>query len=357
MDLLSQLDSNVLVKLLIDELSEEFLITYFFAYSEHYTLLVFPNIRSLCASGQEIPLIQIFENFKKFLLKSFVSKKGCCPNSEKEPSNSSDLSANENFLEKCGIAFDLFIEKFKDILFCRPAKPPVEVNYDDFLSSRGFPANFKLLKNLEFLWKNRLERLAKRLLTVDEFNKIAKQIKKTFDFLNSFFKFGLEFLLIKEYKRLFYEIHGAGMKNPPALGNFLFLVEHFVQHLNDSDCIVAWLEILSSQSPEFIICLCFIYDKGRESRRFRRIGKTDSQKYKHLFSRNLFKMHKSVEEFIKPINGGFYVFNNVVKVPDGIYFANKIQQKTKDFISKELKRLSEWMSILEEYRIFKAKQF
>jgi hypothetical protein len=333
-DGLDDLDSSVLVKLMIDDISDEFLTIYFFAYSFKCYLLIFRNINSLCALKSsplnKIHLIKIFENFRRFLFLEFVyTKEECCSDFKKAfPSNSSDLPLNKNFWERGWITLNLIYEKFKDFLCLRPAKSPVEGNYEEFISTYGSPANFELLKNLEFLWKNRLERLAKLLLSVDEFDKVSNQIKDTFDFLNSFLKYGLEFMLIKEYKGLYDDLQTVDIENSSTLRNFMFLVRHFVEHLNESGSIAEGLGMLASKTPEFIILFCFIYDEQTYS------SKIDSERYKHLLSRNLVKMHKSVKFNIKPIKGGFYVFFNKVIEPEGIYFANKIRQKTNDFLQK-----------------------
>jgi hypothetical protein len=336
-NLLSRLDSNVLVKLLIDDVSDELLIIYFFAYSKSYALLLFRNINSLCAlkdsPQNKIRLVKIFENFRKFLFKRFtLTKGGCCSNFEKAPLNSSYLLEIKDFWERGWITLSSIYEKFKDFLFWRSAKLPVDVNYDDFLSSRGFPANFKLLKNLEFLWENRLERLAKRLLSNAEFKEVSNQIKDRLDFLNSFLTYGLESMLVREYKSLYDDIQAVGIKKSSRFKNFLFLIRHFVEHLNESDCITEGLGMLASKDPEFIIVFYFIYDKEREP------STINSIKYKHLLSRNLIKMHKSVKDYIKPTKEGFQVFCKKVKEPEGINFANRILQKTTHFISEEINK-------------------
>jgi hypothetical protein len=311
---LNKFGSDLLVKLMNEDTSDEFLILYFFGYSSECPLMIFRNINLLCTRKGSpqfgIHLIKIFENFRSFLFWKFVyAKEGCCSDFKKlSPSIPSDLPLDKNFWER--------------------AKPPVEVSYDDFLSSRGFPANFKLLKNLEFLWKNRLERLAKRLLTVDEFDKISNQIKDTFDFLNSFLKYGLDFMLIKEYKGLYDDIQAVGIENSSTFKNFLFLFRHFRYHLKDPDSIIDGLGMLASKSPEFIILICFIYEKGTDN--------IDSQNFKHLISRDFIQMHKYLKYYIHPIREGFEVFQNIVTEPEGIYFANKILQKTNEFISEEL---------------------
>jgi hypothetical protein len=198
------------------EYSGKILVIIFFAYSEIYDpFLVFNDISSLShlkgSPRKDIPLKRIFENYRLFLLKTFI--------------------------------------RVKDGYFCS--------------DSPNRSTGFDLLRKFESFWDNRLAHLARQLLSKEEFVEESKQLKSRIRFLDTFLNNDLESLMIYEFKRLHRVFQNIGIQNPTALENFIFLAQHLRLHLKsfiNSPVLVKWLNLLSSQIPEFIVFFFYFSD-------------------------------------------------------------------------------------------------
>jgi hypothetical protein len=210
---LTNMDAESLVTLWNDDLSEEFLIIFFFSHFDFVEpILVFRCANSLShfkdRPDKDIPMKRIFDGFRVFLLKTFAKVKSEC----------------------CSDAFDL-------------------------------SGKYELLKKFEDLWNNRLEPLARTLLSKMEYIEQSKQIRERIRFLYRFLEYGLEFLLRHEFKRLHSDIRKVGIKNSSAVKNFHFLSIHLGNHLRNSDSprILYWLEMVSKKPERFIVYFLGIY--------------------------------------------------------------------------------------------------
>jgi hypothetical protein len=257
---LRKVGTKDLLDLLLDEVSEKFILIYFFGYFCSSSLLVFGQVASLFplkdSPQGNFHLIGIFENFTCFLIHSFREvrvKNSCFP---------SDLPANKNFGEKSSLYLTNIFDKFKDFLFCRPFKAIPKENRFECCSNSFSPLeNYEILGKFEALWKHKIEYLARRLLPEKEFVKISNRIKELITFLDTFCKYDLEFLIIREYNRWWEDFGASGVEDVSAYSNFRFLVHHMVNHLKevDSEHFLERFEWFSLQTPPFIIRFFYTY--------------------------------------------------------------------------------------------------
>jgi hypothetical protein len=209
---LFMINANNLLDLLNDEVSDEVLVIIFFAYTGHKTLLVndISSLLNLKASPRiDIPLKKIFQNYRRFLLRTFI--------------------------------------KVKDECFCS--------------NSPNRSTGFDLLRKFDSFWDNRLARLARQLLSKEEYVEELIQFKSRIRFLDTFLNNDFESLMIYEFKRLYKVFQNIGTKNPTAMENFIFLTKHLEFHLRnvDSPDFYKWLNLLASQIPEVILFFSYFF--------------------------------------------------------------------------------------------------
>jgi hypothetical protein len=283
LETLSKIRTNDLFDLLNAEDCEEFLAIYWYGYSGKLPFLVFRNISS--------------------------------------------LSRHKNF-PKGEIQLKEIFEKFLEFLFWRLRN----MNNNCCSSSHNLSASINLLGKVEAFWNNKLERLAKRLLSKDEFNEQLMEFKTWMKFLYQFYNRGVEFMLLQEYKNLKQEIRLNGIENSKAeIKRFQFLTEHFKQHLVNynlpgSHEKWAWF---SGRDALFIIYYFYFYKKLWDP-----IGELHPNNYRYLLQKNYEIMRKPVEEFLYLGSNFFRIFWENVKDPTVINLANTILEKTQTFITK-----------------------
>jgi hypothetical protein len=278
---LSRIGTNDLLDLLNAEESEDFLTIYFYGYAR----LQFLVFRNLCS-------LSLLKNFPKY-----------------------------------GIQLKEIFEKFLEFLFWRLRN----VNNNCCSSPHDLSESINLLGKVEAFWNNKLERLAKRLLSKNEFMEQLKQYKTWLKFLYQFYNHGVEFMLIKEYKSLKQEIRLNGIENSTAVVmRFQFLVDHLKQHLicfklPGSHEKFAWL---TGRDALFIIYYFYFYNK------FWNLGGIHQYNYQHLIAENYERMLFSVKKYIYPERNKFVIFWDDVNDPTLINLARTILKKTKKFITK-----------------------
>jgi hypothetical protein len=204
-DILKQLTPAELIKAMLMDGSDYFLIILLYGLRERYTILIFHDVRSLQPSNDRNRFKstkRIFRNFRIFLSQAIADSK------PSDWEKSVDSSAGRELL----------------ILF----------------------NNF---------WQGRLKPLARKILIPDDF-KIWKQfIEDRLLFCEIFLSRKTEELFISTNRDLVREIERGIFKATPALQNFYFLYDYFTKHMGNvkSPNFLLYFEWLALQSPFFLI--------------------------------------------------------------------------------------------------------